>query len=71
MNMKPETNLNWRKSSYSGGGAGGNCVEVAKIVDGVLVRNSKRPDGEIIAFTSSELSAWIDGCKAGEFDDLA
>ena len=69
MTIQPQTNLDWRKSSYSGG-SGGDCVEVAKTADGVLVRNSKRLDGEMITFTSSELGAFIAGCQAGEFDDL-
>lgn len=33
MTMQPQTNLDWRKSSYSGA-TGGNCVEVAESVDG-------------------------------------
>jgi hypothetical protein len=65
----PTHNLTWRKSSFSGTN-GGNCVEVAKTDEGILVRNSKRPDEGSIAFTRAELAAWIDGCKAGEFDDL-
>jgi hypothetical protein len=59
----------WRKSSFSGPN-GGTCVEIAATDDGVLVRNSNRPDAGTIAFTRAELAAWIDGCKAGEFDDL-
>lgn len=61
--------LKWRKSTFSGGN-GGNCVEVAQTVEGVLVRNSKRPEQEPMAFTKPEIEAWIAGCKAGEFDDL-
>ena len=61
--------LTWRKSSFSGGN-GADCVEVADIDDGVLVRNSNRPQAGTVAFTRSELAAWIAGCKAGEFDDL-
>ncbi|MET8012212.1 DUF397 domain-containing protein [Streptomyces sp. NPDC005271] len=36
------TELNWFKSSYSGGG-GGNCVEVAIRTDTVHIRDSKEP----------------------------
>ena len=71
MSIQSQTNPNWRKSSYSVGGSSSNCVELAKTANGVLVRNSKRPDGEMITFTSSELGAFIAGCQAGEFDDLA
>ncbi|MER6097841.1 DUF397 domain-containing protein [Streptomyces sp. NPDC001728] len=37
------TDLNWFKSSYSGG-QGGDCVEVATLVDSVHVRDSKDTD---------------------------
>jgi hypothetical protein len=61
--------MTWRKSSFSG--EKGDCVEVAPAVDGVAVRDSKDPDGPVLHFTKPELAAWIAGCKAGEFDDLA
>jgi len=59
--------LNWRKSSYSNNG---QCVEVAETDDGILVRNSNRPDAGTIEFTRAEMAAWIEGCKAGEFEDI-
>ena len=68
MTTHPQT-LTWRKSSFSGGN-GANCVEVAETETDVQVRNSKRPGEGSIGFTRSELSAWIAGCKAGEFDNL-
>lgn len=33
----------WRKSSYSGGGNEGNCVEVAHLPTAVALRDSKAP----------------------------
>jgi hypothetical protein len=33
----------WRKSSYSGGTANTNCVEVAGLTEAVAVRDSKNP----------------------------
>jgi hypothetical protein len=65
--------LTWRKSSFSGGGGegGGDCVELAPLIDGsVAVRDSKNPRGGILTFTRAEMRAWISACKAGEFDDL-
>lgn len=60
----------WRKSTYSSGT--NSCVEVAKTADGqVLVRNSNHPDAGTITFTPTEMAAWVKGCAAGEFDDLA
>ncbi|MFC9910174.1 DUF397 domain-containing protein [Streptomyces sp. NPDC127197] len=46
----------WRKSSYSTGG-GGECLEVAAVPGAVLVRDSKRPEGERLAVGAA---AWTD-----------
>ncbi|MCM4078289.1 DUF397 domain-containing protein [Paractinoplanes hotanensis] len=59
--------LVWRKSS---GSLNGDCVEVAPLPDGVAVRDSKNPDGPMLAFTHSEWRAFIAGAIKGEFDDL-
>lgn len=59
----------WRKSTFSG--QNGECVELAQLPDGtIFVRNSNHPDAGTLAFTRAELTAWLQGCKAGEFDDL-
>lgn len=66
--------VEWRKSSFSGtgGNGSGNCVEAAALPDGrVAVRNSNAPDAGAVLFTRAEMAAWIEGVKAGEFDDLA
>ncbi|MFJ9582807.1 DUF397 domain-containing protein [Streptomyces acidicola] len=34
---------NWRKSSYSGGGDGNNCVEIAHRATHITIRDSKTP----------------------------
>jgi hypothetical protein len=47
------------------------CVEVAAIDGGVAVRDSKDPDGPVLNFTHGEMLAFLQGAKAGEFDDLA
>lgn len=64
-----QSRLSWRKSSYSG--ANGDCVEVAETNGQIAVRHSKNPDQGTILYSRSELAAFIQGCKAGEFDDLA
>lgn len=57
----------WRKSSFSNDQ--GQCVEVAALSNGTIaVRNSNAPDAGAVFFTPAEMSAWIRGCKAGEFD---
>jgi Domain of unknown function (DUF397) len=63
------TNHRWRKSTYSG--EEGNCIELAATPTGVDVRDSKDSDGPVLHFTRAELAAFLAGCRAGEFDDLA
>ncbi|MGW0482615.1 DUF397 domain-containing protein [Nonomuraea sp. NPDC003214] len=61
----------WKKSSRSGNN-GGNCVEVATNLPGVIaVRDSKDRSGPVLTFTPSEWSAFIGGVKDGEFDRTA
>jgi hypothetical protein len=58
----------WRKSSYSGDN-GGACVEVARNLPGIVaVRDSKNPDGPVLAFTPGEWLAFVAGTRDGEFD---
>lgn len=39
----------WRKSSHSNGGGGNDCVEVMDLGESVAVRDSKDPDGPVLA----------------------
>ena len=55
---------NWRKSSRCGTNT---CVEVAKLDDVVLVRDSKNPEAAALSFTPDEWTAFVDGVTAGEF----
>lgn len=60
----------WRKSSFSS--ADSNCVELADTGDVIGVRDSKLgDDSPVLEFTRAELRTFIQGVKAGEFDDLA
>jgi hypothetical protein len=62
------TKATWKKSSRSGDN-GGNCVEVATNIPGVVaVRDSKNPTGPVLAFTPAEWKAFLGGIKNGEFD---
>jgi hypothetical protein len=57
----------WIKSSLSA--YNGNCVEVSGLTgDGIRVRDSKRPRGAILKFTTAEWDAFIGGVRSGEFD---
>ena len=61
--------LHWRKAKASGAN-GGSCVEIADTDTEILMRNSKRLGEGTLPFTRTELACFIEGCKAGEFDDL-
>lgn len=58
----------WKKSSFSNGNGGNNCVEVKVLTRGdmVVVRNSRSVLSEV-HFTKAEWKAFLDGVKAGEF----
>jgi hypothetical protein len=47
--------------------ANGTCVEVAKIGDHYLVRDSKAPDRGALEFTAEEWVAFVRGVKEGDF----
>jgi hypothetical protein len=58
------TGAEWRKSSYSGG-SGGNCVEVATNLPGlVAVRDSKHPDGPALVLTPAHWRALVTSLRA-------
>jgi hypothetical protein len=60
--IRPE----WRKSSYSGDN-GGDCVEVARNLPGVVaVRDSKDRSGPTLSFAPEAWRALTAGIKAGE-----
>ena len=62
------TGARWRTSSYSGSN-GGNCVEVATNLPGlVAVRDSKDRDGPVLVFTPDEWAAFLHGARDGEFE---
>ncbi|MFP8886420.1 MULTISPECIES: DUF397 domain-containing protein [Streptomyces] len=53
------------------GGNGGNCLEARRLPDGrVAIRQSTDPDGPALIYTPGEISAFVQGAKAGEADFL-
>lgn len=63
--------LIWRKSSRSLKSWDIKCVEVAPMRDGrIAFRNSKDPTGPVVIYTKAEVTAFFEGVRAGEFDDL-
>jgi hypothetical protein len=77
---KPRFRVQWRKSSYSNNG--GSCVQIGVSDDTsvvahkansetlYLVRDSKNPDGRVLAFTPAEWGAFLVGLKNSDFDGL-
>jgi hypothetical protein len=57
----------WKKSSRSGNN-GGQCVEVAGNLLGVVaVRDGKNPTGSALIFAPGEWKAFLSGVKSGKF----
>ncbi|RKT54071.1 DUF397 domain-containing protein [Saccharothrix australiensis] len=52
----------WRKSSYSAGN-GGDCVELAHATTSLLVRDSKNPDGPVLAFDRARFAGFLTALK--------
>lgn len=62
------TSTAWHTSSYSGGN-GGNCVEVARDLPGVVaVRDSKDRHGAVLTIARSGWVTFVAGIKAGELE---
>ncbi len=60
------TRADWRKSSYSGTN-GGNCVEVARNLPGVVaVRDSKNLAGPALVFTLDDWHRFTEALRGGE-----
>lgn len=56
--------MNWKRGCESA-----HCVEVAQGNDNlVLVRDSKDPEGPVLAFTPEEWNNFKEGVRNGTFD---
>lgn len=62
MSTKPENHA-WERSSFCSDSA---CVEVALDGEGVLLRNSERPD-DVVRFTRREWEAFLLAIEEGDF----
>ncbi len=56
----------WRKSSRSA--AAGHCVEVARVPEAVVVRDSKDVAGPVLCFADAGWTTFLEGVRTGEFD---
>ncbi|MFF7519252.1 DUF397 domain-containing protein [Streptomyces pseudovenezuelae] len=54
----------WQKSSYSGGGDGNACVEIANLHSHIAVRDSKAPARATLAFPPRPFIAFLEGLKS-------
>lgn len=55
---------NWRKSSYSGGGDGNSCVEIANSRAGIAVRDSKTPARATLTFPTGAFTHFVEALKS-------
>jgi len=62
--MEGNRAVTWRKSSYSGNN-GGQCVEVGTAAQLIAVRDSKDPDGSVLAFAANTWAAFAERVKTG------
>ena len=58
---------NWRVARACNGGA---CIQVASQGQGVVIGDSKVPDGPVLTYSSLEWNQFVAGVKNGDFDDL-
>ncbi len=65
--MIDTTGVRWRTSSYTNGG-GGQCVEVADLPAGVLVRDTKDRTRPPIHCSAPAWRAFTRAVRAGEFE---
>nr|BFD84741.1 hypothetical protein StreXyl84_41420 [Streptomyces sp. Xyl84] len=56
----------WKNSSFSGGGDGNNCVEVASLPTRTLARDSKTLARATLSFSTGVFTVFVDSLKAAE-----
>ncbi|MEU9379514.1 DUF397 domain-containing protein [Streptomyces sp. NPDC048279] len=54
----------WLKSSFSGGGQGDACVEVAHLGPHISIRDSKAPTRAALTFPVTAFAPFLDALKA-------
>ena len=55
--------MNWRESTYSDGGDGNTCVEIAMLSTRIAIRDSKAPARAILTVPAPSFAALIDHLK--------
>jgi hypothetical protein len=59
--------VTWRKASRSTAN-GGNCVEVGRVANRILVRDSKAPDAGHLTFSPEVFRAFVARVKEGRLN---
>lgn len=62
--------VQWKKSSFSGGGEGNDCVEIANLRTRVAIRDSKAPAQGTLSFPAGSFTAFISNLKADTGQDV-
>jgi hypothetical protein len=60
------TPTSWKKSSFSGGGEGNDCVEVAHQDTHIAVRDSKAPSRAILTFPAASFTRFVEALKEAD-----
>lgn len=58
----------WRKARRSMGA--GDCIEISPVVGGILVRDSKNPDGTVLRYQEIAWRSFLSAAKQGRLDTL-
>ncbi|MFF3461383.1 DUF397 domain-containing protein [Streptomyces sp. NPDC001984] len=58
------TPSSWKKSSFSGGGEGNDCVEVADLDTHIAIRDSKAPARATLTFPANAFASFVEALKA-------
>ncbi|MFJ4689893.1 DUF397 domain-containing protein [Streptomyces sp. NPDC088766] len=53
----------WRRSSYSGGGQGDACVEIADLDTRIAIRDSKAPARATLTFPAPAFATFVETLK--------
>ncbi|MBY8844995.1 DUF397 domain-containing protein [Streptomyces sp. SP2-10] len=53
----------WKKSSFSGGGEGNDCVEIADLDTHIAVRDSKDPARTPLTFPATAFAPFLQALK--------
>lgn len=60
----------WKKSSFSGGGEGNDCVEIANLHTRVAIRDTKTPAQGTLSVPAAAFTAFISNLKADAGRDI-